>query len=210
MVALMVLSMMSSLTLANGPDKPIAVGGIAGTQNRLSLGDYNLFNFNKFSTGAYRYGTGVSRLSVGDGIGISASSINGGFVYGNTDSIFGVGVEPFSGKIQADTNGKSETYYQWVPALSVGPKLGPVMLAYRLGASIGSQGYTDLLPRLNSAQGAVVYLHTKQVRIGLEHTSIGNGSSLNTIDLQTSKYGARVESDTGLNKETSVMLLLRF
>ena len=124
----------------------------------VTTGDYNLFDSSRKSYGMYRYGGGMSRFRIGDGIGIFMTSRAGTYLLPPNKSPFVLGIEPVGGIFNIDTSDRYDSFYELTPVVSSG-------LAYKVtndymfallgkyGFSVGNMQRDDLTPTTGSAWG---------------------------------------------------------
>jgi hypothetical protein len=204
-----------SFSLAD-KEPPVVWGLIGGSSTGFVSAGYHLFNEQRdnddfFGLHLPRYGSSLNRLQIGNGVGISINSVVG---FTESYSFITVGFEPTSGRVVLNTNSNIESYFEWMPALSLGPKftlLGvDVSIHGRYGFAVGDMGLVGLSPEFTSSYGWAAYLNTRLISIAAESTYIGSGSLIKSLDVKSGFFIIRYEDTTSIRNEQSLMLLLSF
>lgn len=194
---------------------PVALGAVAGEQKGVVLGDYHQFDQARRSWGFNRYGGGLSYLYIGKGIGVTATDSGGVFLLEPKNTLVDMvlGLEPGSGIVSMNTNSSVYSYYAWTPMLSVGPKFSFIgnnlYVAIKGGGSVSDMGHNGLSPHARAAYGYGAYLSSGTGSIGASETFFGD-NNLKSIQIDLGPLGGRVSNDTGLNSETSYVLLYKW
>lgn len=210
LVALMFL--LPYLGLAEEPEAPVKFGFSIGESKGLVSSAYHLFNENKdtdfFDLNLPRYGSSFNRLQVGNGIGISINSVVG---FTKSVEFMTIGIEPTSGRFVINSNPEIQSYYEWTPMLTLGPKftLCGIDLSFhgRYGFAVGDMGLVGFGLEADTAYGFAAYAHTRLIQIAAESTYIGAGTLIKNIDVKTGYFIMRFEDVTSIRNEQSFMML---
>jgi hypothetical protein len=161
-----VLALLLLATTAAGNDK-IGLGASylddAGrTRTSLSVGDMHYFYQVPGKMGIVRYGYGLNKFNVGNGIGIDIQSYGGSCLLPVTEGLGPqIGLDFANMWLRADTNTRS--YYGWAPGLSVGPQwaLGTTkfLVLAKAGGYAGNIGMGVFWPQFRASYGAAAYVN---------------------------------------------------
>lgn len=156
--------------------------GNSGNYYGFSIGDFNHFDQSfKDRFDMYHYGYGRSTLTVGNGVELKLSANSGITLYGLKDhkeDLFAhVGVD-VGGRLLLNSNTAVKSYYEWMPALVLGPqwRVGTFtgMVASKWGIAIGNYDRPNLLPDLYPSYGLGVYLNNKVLDFGADYARFGD------------------------------------
>jgi len=199
------------------PNLSPSLGASWGDTKTLFIGTSNLFDQEKYVMGVKRYGSGVSRLQVGNTVGLSFAS-SSGFFLNNEDTKWlihpRVGVD-FGGRLVLNTNSSTETYYEWLPMISIGPQFNiadcNLYFAGKYGVGIGNLGIYGILPRFDwGAHGAGIHLSCeKNIGISYSGTILNENQNIESIDLIYKSFTIRGERSKGFLEERSLLFLVR-
>lgn len=162
-----------------------------------------------------QYGVGESRLLLGSkGVGLRLNAISGITVIGLADDEKGfsphVGVEPFSGKVAWLSSDRFESFYQWLPMVSLGLQLDKagcrILPLVRGGAGIGNLQRSFFWTHGAPAYGLGSHLNCKRWNFAAEATRIPyfeQNLSFYLADFsyrlkRDLEFGVRAEAQSGL------------
>jgi hypothetical protein len=127
------------------------------------------------SLGVTRYGFAESRLELGSSTGVNLAAVSGITLFGLGDGQWfspHMGIEPFSSRLTWNTSHDRESFYEWLPMVSIGPQFAAstcrILPLVKGGASVGNLGYSGLLPRFNWAYGTGAHLNCSRFNLGAE------------------------------------------
>ena len=187
----------------------------------LNVNDINHFNQIDKSYGYAQYGSGGGGIQIGNGIGVDMNATSGLSLYGLGE---GEGVAPhvgfdLGGRIRLNTNSGINSFYQWLPAVTVGPQFGwgrsRLLLLAKAGASVGNYDKTGLLPNFYWSYGAGLCLTTASVDVSSGLMLFGDNKAITAdvmVNLGDHKVGLRLEHWTNPTKaleDNSAALILR-
>jgi hypothetical protein len=125
--------------------------------------------------GVTRYGFAQSRLEIGSSTGVNLAAVSGITVFGLDErQRFSphVGIEPFSSRLSWNTSDKRESFYEWLPMVSIGPQFATgscrILPLVKGGASVGNLGYSGIRPRFARAYGTGAHMNCSQFDLGAE------------------------------------------
>lgn len=156
------------------------ITGVAGNSGNLYEGayasGYSVFRVNRAEPfkNTHTFGEGTVRVELGSGFGVSGFDWPGStgnvakFALQNRYTrFFLLGFEPIANSYSANTNGRRHDYFQWTPALSLGPRFSwhgnsrLIQLAARVGGSFG-----NLSPAASKlSYGIGLYVHFDQFQV---------------------------------------------
>lgn len=192
----------------------------------------NHFRQTYTNLGVRQYGYGQSRLEMGSDIGVELTAISGVTLVG----LHGwekfsphIGIEPMSGRIIWSTNSDRQSYYEWMPALSLGLQSAwgscRALPLVRAGGGLGNFAQGNFKPRGSYTYGAGFYLNCAKVDLAAENTWLANSgraASIGAFDASMAvlpsklRLGVRGETLLGQNPhvpgtfdERRLMLLIR-
>lgn len=225
-IALILLIMPYTASLASDG----TVGLYVDTNRRLGLlaGDYNVFDVSERDkmqgsehySPVWRYGSGSTRVQVGNQLGMNLTS-NSGFAFLGLDKqdrntiAPWLGLEFLNGRINFNLSSKIQDYYQGFMGPSAGLlgdlggcKLGPYVKA---GGTGGTLGYNGIKPHVNWAYGYGALLNCGRLDATASQLLFKDKylSDLTVLVRVYENYriGAHVEEVKGLRLEKSYSIL---
>lgn len=204
----MFLSLLPLKALAEEPSFGLAAGNSWGA----TIGSYNLFDQDKVHWGMKRYGGGVSRMQVGNGLGLNLQSSGGVFLNDAEDPSFiepKLTIEPGSGRLVLNTNGSVESSYQWLPMVGTGPQFNlfgnQLFVVARAGGSVGNFGNDGIVPRFHNAFGYGVYFDN---HVAFTYTVIGD-ARIEAAEVENNHFVLHLEQTRGQRDEKSYVFMWR-
>jgi hypothetical protein len=219
-------------------ETPVGVGILFGTSEGQASDGAVVEGQNHFLQlpDAYhlrRYGEGESRLTIGNGVGVSLSNISGITLFGLSAERPRIspqfGIEPFSGIITLNSNSHSSSYYEWLPMGSVGVQFTVgscrVLPLVRGGGAVGgvSEPSWVWVPKLGYAYGSGMNMNCSNFDLSGDAIRIQANSQVVDLDVvdaaydflprKNMKFGVRGERevrefDEGVNHSEYRMLLI--
>lgn len=187
----------------------------------LNINDINHFDQIETTYGFTQYGSGGGGIQIGNGVGIDLNATSGMSLIGLGER---EGIAPqigfdLGGRIRLNTNSAINSFYQWLPAVTVGPQIGwgksRLLLLAKGGASLGNYDNIGIMPNMYWSYGGGVALATEAVDISSGFMFFGDNSVV-TGDVMTKcfklKVGVRAEHWTNRVKgleDNSVALIFK-
>lgn len=151
-----------------GPTVDCSYGCFAG----VFIGEIEHFNQKDKLYGFRRYGFGYGSMQIGNGIGVDLISSSGMFLTEEAQSIQ-VGVD-IGGRFDFNTNNSVDSFYHWLPGITVGPSYTLFgykgFSGFKAGVEIGNYHIPSLIPSFNTYYGAGTYLYSQSSMIGAQYT----------------------------------------
>lgn len=194
-------------TTSFADDVPGFGANVGNQSNAATIGNYNLFDWDRTHYGFYRYGGGGGRLQVGQGIGLSLSS-SGGIMADQSEH--GVlGFEVMDGTAVINSNRSVESQYTYFPGASYMGRLGPFMIGPKVGGYIGNLAGQGMTPHIDYAYGGQAFYNIGTFSGEAVYTRTGEGLSIMAAEITAHLFIVRYERYEGLRQENNYILILK-
>lgn len=173
----------------------------------LNAVDMHYFDQIEQSYGVSHYGYGSSGIQIGNGIGINLMANSGIILHGleeNEGATILVGTD-LGGKILMNSNSSIKSYYQWLPAMTLGPQFGfgKNRLAFLVKGGIAAGNYDKhgIMPDIYGSYGAGFYSKLGLVNLSADRILFGNNQvNRGSISLDFNKFELGLQAESWNNK----------